>query len=541
LKIIEKRSVPGLAVLYLAQIGPDAQRRVEFVDTLEPEVAKTDKWVMMISTQVGCAVGCRMCDAGVSGFRGNLSAAEMLEQIRFIATQNPDLDISRHPKVKIHFARMGEPALNPAVLEALRLLAREFPNPGIIASVSTVAPKSPAVEPWFAELFQVKNEFFPAGRFQLQFSLHATDEETRQAIVPIRKWVLEEVADYGRRFVRPGDRKVTLNFAPGPNELLDAAKVARVFDPRKFLIKVTPVNPTLRARSSGAMHVWSQAPDAVRAFARGLEQRDFQVILSPSFPEEISAETSCGQLWSEKLKSAAQDSLRAQAREDASYVTVDSMAAKSEKWLRDLPARQRDMPLQPERAALLVVDMQEFFLDRGSPAYLPPGRAALLNTRRVVDAFRQAGRPVWFTVHAHADEAHDNNLMPRWWKQVCRADSPWARVIGVLEARPGEILRKTGYSAFSNAELEKGLRRQGVAQLVLSGVKTDLCVESTARAAFDLGLETFVLADATAAQSEERHVSALKALARGFSMVTSAGAIARLFSGAAPDSVVHRS
>ena len=41
----------------------------------------------------------------------------MLDQIRFIAAQNPDLDLARHPKVKIHFSRMGEPALNPAVLE----------------------------------------------------------------------------------------------------------------------------------------------------------------------------------------------------------------------------------------------------------------------------------------------------------------------------------------------------------------------------------------------------------------------------------------
>ena len=380
MKIVETRIAKGLGTLYLADLGSGRQERlIEFVDTREPGVPKSRKWVLMISTQVGCAVGCRMCDAGAAGYGGNLSAAEMLRQVRFVARRNPALDLRSHPKVKVHFARMGEPALNPAVLPALRALAREVPNPGLIASISTVAPRSPVVEPWFSELRRVKDEFYPGGRFQLQFSLHSADEGRRGEIVPIRKWSLEAVAAYGRRWMRPGDRKVTLNFAPGPDEGLDASAIARVFDPEHFLVKVTPVNPTETARQGGCVRVWHKTPADLGAAARRLRARGFEVILSPSTAEELDGEISCGQLWSRRLKAAAAAALRAREREARSYVTVDSMAQRSEAWLRELEgARRRDRAPVAGQAALLVVDMQESFLDRRSPAYLPPARAALL-------------------------------------------------------------------------------------------------------------------------------------------------------------------
>jgi nicotinamidase-related amidase len=170
----------------------------------------------------------------------------------------------------------------------------------------------------------------------------------------------------------------------------------------------------------------------------------------------------------------------------------------------------------------LAVDRREFFLDRRSPAYLPPARAVLLNVRRLVEAFRRAGRPVLFTAHAHRDSAQDGALMKFWWDHVCLAGSPQAGIAAVLEPREADVFQKTGYSAFSNPALERRLRAEGAAQIVLAGVKTDLCVESTARAAFDLGWPTFIAADATAARTEGQHVAALRAMTRGFSVVTRA-------------------
>jgi bifunctional isochorismate lyase/aryl carrier protein len=180
----------------------------------------------------------------------------------------------------------------------------------------------------------------------------------------------------------------------------------------------------------------------------------------------------------------------------------------------------RDSEFRARRAGLLVVDLQRFFLDPESPAYMPAAGRAARAARSLVEAFRRAGRPVLFSVHAHGEPQRERGLMRDWWDEVCLAGSPWARVAAVLEPRQADVYPKTGYSAFSNPGLERRLRAEGVAQLVLAGVKTDLCVESTARAAFDLGWLTFVAADATAARTEAQQVAALRAMARGFSVVT---------------------
>jgi len=495
MKILEKREVPGLARLYLAELPGEGLRQIEFVDTVEPGVAKEEKWVLMISTQFGCAVGCSMCDAGAMGFYGNLTAEEMLAQVRKIVADNPALDPRSHPKFKIHFARMGEPALNPAVLEALERLPAEFPFPGLMPSISTVAPKTQEAEAFLDRLIEVKDSHYAGGRFQLQFSLHATDPARRKKIVPVPVWSPEEIAAYGVRFVRPGDRKITLNFALPEGERLNAAELRRVFDPALFLIKVTPINPTYTADKNGSSYVWNNPPAGLAEDSAALESAGFKVIISPSAPEEIDAETSCGQLWASRLKKRA----------------AAATARKSQ--------RGRDLPFDTARSALLVVDMQEFFLNPASPAYMPQARPALAKAVELASAFREAGRPVFCTSHAHQDPASDGGLMTLWWKQVCLAGTPWAKVSPELAPREGEVVRKCGYSAFAGTGLAERLRALGVDSLVVAGIKTNLCLESTVRAAFDLGFKCIVAEDAAAARSPEIHAAALGSLAAGFAMV----------------------
>ena len=494
MKILERREIPGLAGLYLAELPGEGMRMIEFVDTVEPGVDKRDKWVLMISTQFGCAMGCRMCDAGAMGFHGNLTAAEMLAQVRRVISDNPGLDPRAHPKLKIHFARMGEPALNPAVLEALRLLPAEMPFPGLMPSLSTVAPKTPEAEAFLERLIAVKDEHYRGGRFQLQFSVHATDPALRGKIVPVPVWSLEEIAAYGKRFFRRGDRKLTLNFALPEGERLDAGELRRVFDPELFLIKVTPVNPTYSAGKTGSAYVWDNPPAGLTEDSLALEKAGFTVILSPSAPEEIEAETSCGQLWASRLKKRA-----AGARKSAGSGKI--------------------IPFNWERSALLVTDMQEFFLDPCSPAYMPQAKSALANAGRLTEAFRRAGRPVLFTAHAHEDPAADGGLMTLWWRNVCLAGTPQARVSPQLAPLEGEVLMKCRYSAFTNPELRERLKALGVDSLVVAGLKTNLCVESTARAAFDLGFRCIAAGDAMAARTAELHASALASMADGFAMV----------------------
>lgn len=495
MKILEHKEVPGLAGLYLAELPGTGMRMIEFVDTVEPGVDKKAKWVMMVSTQLGCAVGCRMCDAGAMGFHGNLTAEEMLAQIRRMIADNPELSASAHPKLKIHFARMGEPALNPAVLEALRRLSGDMPFKGIIPSLSTVAPKTPEADAFMEELIAVKDACYPAGRFQLQFSVHATSAALRGRIVPLPVWSPEEISAYGERFVRPGDRKVTLNFALAPGERLDLAEIRRVFSPERFLIKVTPVNPTGRAESNGSVNVWNEPPSWLAADSAALEAEGFTVILSPSAREEIAAETSCGQLWASAMKArAARREFRASARAKA-------------------------LPFSWSRAALLVVDMQEFFLDPASPAYMPQAFTAVENAAKLVRAFRSRKLPVLYTSHAHDDPAADGGLMALWWQKVCLSNTRQAQISPILGAQDTEVLRKCRYSAFSSTGLEERLRAIGVDSLVVAGLKTDLCVESTVRAAFDRDIVCVAACDAMAAGDAQKHRNSLSAMSAGFALV----------------------
>lgn len=536
MKVIETRSVGPLGQLYLARLSGESQRLIEFVDTVEPGVPKAKKWVLMLSTQVGCVIGCRMCDGGAMGWRGNLTAGEIVSQVRRVVKDNPGFDARRHPKFKIHFARLGEPTLNPATPEALELLAAEWGGPGLTASISTVAPDAPTAAACLEEMREVKNRLYGGGRFQLQFSAHSTDESVRRQVMRARPWTLERVADFGRRWWRPGDRKVTLNFALAPDQPLDPEAVARTFDPQRFLVKITPINPTRAAEASGSARLWNEPPPDISAATAGLRARGFTVILSPSTPEEVAAETSCGQLWSSALRDEARAGLRADLLESECYVVPATMPEKARAWMSDLSRfKARGGDLRPEKAGLLIVDLIDFFVDRNSSAYLPQSRAAVLGAVRLLEAFRASGRPVFFARHAYRDPASDGGLMTQWWVKACREGHPESRVTAALAPRPGEtVLRKTRYSAFSNSRLAGALRAAGVCDLVVCGLATNLCVESTARAAFDLGVSTFVPADATVAHDEQLHLGALRSLAQGFSRVMLVDDIAAAMSASAP-------
>ena len=176
----------------------------------------------------------------------------------------------------------------------------------------------------------------------------------------------------------------------------------------------------------------------------------------------------------------------------------------------------RDSAFQARRAGLLVVDMQRFFLDPKSPAYMEAAREAFPAVRGLVRAFRQAGRPVAFAVYATAR----GGPMSRWWRKRCPRRSPWTRLGEGLEALPGErIFVKSGYSAFRGTACARHVAARGVSDLVVAGVMTHLCVESTVRDAFDEGLRVFVPREACAAADRRLHAAALSVMAAGFAYV----------------------
>jgi nicotinamidase-related amidase len=206
------------------------------------------------------------------------------------------------------------------------------------------------------------------------------------------------------------------------------------------------------------------------------------------------------------------------------YATVEDIEAKALGWLEQIrPYNQHEMRLNVPASALIVVDMQRFFLEETSPSFTCGGLAILSTLKRLLAAFRLAGRPVIFTQHVHHPGDLDCGIMGWWWEGKCLEGSEESAVHPELAPLPGEkVVLKHRYSAFYNTDLETVLRCLKVEDLVVSGIMTNMCCESTARDAYYRDYRVFFPADATGSITEEMHVASLMNLAFGFAHVTTA-------------------
>lgn len=204
------------------------------------------------------------------------------------------------------------------------------------------------------------------------------------------------------------------------------------------------------------------------------------------------------------------------------YVTPDTIEEKAKLWLKKIePFNRHRMRLNKERSALLVIDMQCFFLNLDSPTFTCGGIAILPTVKQLIDAFREEDRPIIFTRHTHHPDNLDAGIMEWWWEGMCLEGSPESEVHHDIVPLPHEkVIQKHRYSAFYNTDLETILRCLKIEDIVISGIMTNLCCESTARDAYYRDYRTFFLADATGTINEEMHLASLLNIAFGFAFVT---------------------
>jgi 23S rRNA (adenine2503-C2)-methyltransferase len=288
MRVIASAGRDDLARVYIAL--SDSGNYIEFVESLQPPLPREKKWVLIVSCLYGCPYACSFCDAG-GEYRGRLTRKEIDFQIDYLVKKRFAGGIIPSKKFKIQFARMGDPALNPAVLDAIAALPQRLQAPGLLFSLSTIAPVG--CDDFFARLLEVK-ERFPAGTFQFQFSLHTSDETRRREIIPAPTWSFAEMAAFGRSFVQPSDRKVTLNFALAEGFPLRADHLWAHFDPALFLVKITPVNPTMRALASSLRSVFDPGRGD-EAMVGELRRAGYEVLVSNGEFEENAIGSNCGQ------------------------------------------------------------------------------------------------------------------------------------------------------------------------------------------------------------------------------------------------------
>lgn len=167
----------------------------------------------------------------------------------------------------------------------------------------------------------------------------------------------------------------------------------------------------------------------------------------------------------------------------------------------------------PTKAALLVIDVQRYFTDPASHAFVPAFPHIKENILELVNAFKDKKLPVCLTTFAVTPGAKDPIL--DWWGHTVEKGSKEAELD--LPHDPEDILIvKPSYDAFYKTDLDEELQKRGVDTVVITGVLSNLCCETTARAAFNHGYTVFFVTDATAAYNEEMHLATLLNLGYGF-------------------------
>lgn len=211
-----------------------------------------------------------------------------------------------------------------------------------------------------------------------------------------------------------------------------------------------------------------------------------------------------------------------------SFLTPDNIDDKLSEWLKLIERYTHPRPhltLKPENCALLVMDMLHYFADPDGRVYLPSTSAIIPRIALLLKHWRMIGGTVVYTRHCHSG-SEDLGMLGKFFSDYIRCGEKESEIIPALFPLPGEkIIRKNTYDAFYNTNLDEFLADRSVEQVLVTGVLTQMCCETTARSAFVRGYEVYIPADALTTSSEELHIGSLQNLASGFAVITGTSSI----------------
>jgi len=214
----------------------------------------------------------------------------------------------------------------------------------------------------------------------------------------------------------------------------------------------------------------------------------------------------------------------------AGKIKFNNIDEETEHWLSFCSERGRFIAgeVSLSESALLVVDVQEYFFNPTCPAYVESSGDIFGNISACIQYFRSMARPLIFTRHAekrNSPEFPKNHI----WRSRLFEDMQESHLYKNLPLDFTEkIIVKDTFSAFRNSDLDAFLKRQQISFLFMVGVNTHICIESTAREAFDRGFLPIILADACASWKKEQHVRSLISISDGIGWVARCGDLKEL-------------
>jgi 23S rRNA (adenine2503-C2)-methyltransferase len=236
-------------------------------------------YTLCLSTQVGCAMGCRFCATARGGLRRHLTAGEMVNQILAVRRQAPgDLPITN-----LVFMGMGEPLANfGALIRALTIISAPW---GLNFSSRRLTVSTAGLAPLIPRLGQ-------EARANLTVSLNAPDDETRSRLMPInRRYPLEILLKACREFPLPRHRRITFAYVllkDVNDRPYQARRLARLLRGFRAKINLIPFN------AYGDLPFEPPPENRVLEFQEILRQANYTVLIRESRGRDIQA--ACGQL-----------------------------------------------------------------------------------------------------------------------------------------------------------------------------------------------------------------------------------------------------
>lgn len=307
---VDQYSRGKLETLSIGDYGKPANVKADFLGLTRdidgvpngPIMPLAEKWVVTLSTQYGCPMKCTFCDVPAVKFGGNATFQDLQDQLYNALRLFPEVKYAG--RLNVHFARMGDPAYNQAVLDFSRWMwvdkQQIADDTGVMVDVlhpvfTTSCPRklkklSDRVHEWV----EIKNKLYN-GQAGLQLSINSTSDDQRDDMFAGQALPLADIAKMVADLPEPLGRKYCLNFAYATGFEVDAAKLADLFDPARFMVKITPIHNNTACRTNGIQTVGGyETYQPYREPEEALKAAGFDVLVFvPSMDEEQGLVT-CG-------------------------------------------------------------------------------------------------------------------------------------------------------------------------------------------------------------------------------------------------------
>ncbi len=195
-----------------------------------------------------------------------------------------------------------------------------------------------------------------------------------------------------------------------------------------------------------------------------------------------------------------------------------NIESKSNEFLANifLTPGYRRVNLDLRDTALLVIDMQNYFTDESSHAFIPAVKSIIKPINNLISLFRENEKELIFTRHINTED--NANMLSKWWSDII-VEGEMSEISDWFDIKDSKVIVKSQYDAFYQTKLEDFLISRGIKKVIITGVATHLCCETTARSAFVRGFEVFFPVDCTATYDENFHLATLRNLSHGFAHI----------------------